>query len=302
VPSLERIKNALENPERIFMYLVGKGYFNWLRDDLYLKMVYRFKTGRRLELKKPATFNEKLQWLKLYDRNPLYTKLVDKYEVKKYVADIVGEEYIIPLIGVYDSIDDMDFNILPDKFVLKCTNDSGSVIICTNKAELNVEETRAKINKHLKRRYYYHSREWPYKNIKPRIVCEEFVSESDKPPEDYKVMCFNGHAKLVQIHKDRFSSSHLVDFYDLKWNKTSIHVEGFPNTDIVIPRPGNFEKMISLSEILSKDKHYVRIDWYVIGSKLYFGEITFFDASGFLNFENYNDDLLLGSWIKLPID
>ena len=300
--TLDRIKNVVENPEKIVMYLVGKGYFNWLRDDLYLKMVYRCKTGRRPNLKNPATFNEKLQWLKLYDRNPLHTKLVDKYEVKKYVADTVGEEYVIPLIGVYDSADDIDFDKLPDKFVLKCTNDSGSVIICTDKAELNIEETRAKIKKYLKRRYYYHSREWPYKNIKPRIVCEEYISGSDVPPEDYKVMCFNGKAKLVQVHVDRFAGSHKVDFFDLNWEKVNIEFTGVPQTGKEIARPSNLEHMISLSEILSKDKHYTRIDWYVIESKLYFGEITFFDASGFLKFENHDDDLMLGSWINLPKD
>jgi hypothetical protein len=303
VPVLNRIKSVAENPNKIILYLMGKGFFNWLPDELYLRMVYRCKIGRSLNLKKPASFNEKLQWLKLYDRNPLYTQLADKYEVRKYVADAIGEEYLIPLLGVYDSFDEIDFDSLPDKFVLKCTHDSGSAIICTNKSGLNIEEMRAKINKHLKRRYYYHSREWPYKNIKPRIVCEEFVSESDKPPEDFKVMCFNGKAKLIQVHQDRYSGKHTLDYYNTDWEKTSIseHMGGLPNSKTVIPRPVFLEDMISMSEKLATDQYHCRVDWLKVGNKLYFGEITFFDGSGFANFSDYDDDLMLGGWIDLPV-
>ena len=215
-------------------------------DELYLKMVYRCKTGRSLNLRNPATFNEKLQWLKLHDRNPLFTKLVDKYEVKKYVADTIGEQYIIPLIGVYNNADDIDFNKLPDQFVLKCTNDSGSVIICTDKAELDIEETRAKINKHLKRNYYYHSREWPYKNIKPGVICEEYISENGVPPKDYKIFCFSGKVKLIVVHLNRFGGNHTMDFYDVNWKKTSIskNVHGYPKSETTIAEPENLKQMI----------------------------------------------------------
>ncbi|MCX7883741.1 MAG: glycosyl transferase [Caloramator sp.] len=252
----------------------------------------------RLDLQNPKTFNEKLQWLKLYDRNPLYTKLVDKYEVRKYIAETIGEEYLVPLIGVWDKFEEIHFNKLPNQFVLKCTHDSGGVVICKDKNNFDIEKARKKINKALKRNYYYYGREWPYKNVKPRIICEEFISDKETTPDDYKVLCFNGKAKLIEVHIDRFGN-HKQDFYDIKWNKTKIS-QGNINSNYFYEKPKLLEKMLELSEILANNMYHIRIDWFMINDKLYFGEITFFDGSGFDPFDNIEDDYLLGSWIDLP--
>lgn len=293
-----KILQALKEPKYAFQYLIHKGNFKNMSDEKYLKMMFKHMVGYELNLENPKTFNEKLQWLKLYDRNPLYTKLVDKYEVRKYVAEIIGEEYLIPLIGVWDKFEDIDFSKLPNKFVLKCAHDSGSVFICTDKSKFDIEEVKVKINKALKRNYYYLHREWPYKNVKPKIVCEEFISDKDITPDDYKAMCFNGKVKFIGVHIDRFGN-HCLDNYDREWNKTTIAKDG-QMSDFVYDKPKQFENMIQLSEKLASIMCHVRIDWFIVKDRLYFGEITLYESAGFDHFDNEEDDYLLGSWIKLP--
>jgi hypothetical protein len=275
-----------------------------MNDEPYLKLVYRCETGKKLDLKKPVSYNEKLQWLKLHDRKPEYNIYVDKYEVRKHIKDTIGEKYLIPLIGVYDKVSDIPWDALPDRYVLKCTHGSSSNIICRDKSKLSNEESIIKLNRWMNKSWFWFGREWAYKNLKPRIICEEYISENSESPKDYKVFCFHGKAKLVVVHLNRFGGNHTMDFYDINWEKTSISkdIHGYPKSETTIPKPANFEQMINLSEILSKDKYHVRIDWYEVGDKLYFGEITFFDASGFMIFDNYDDDLLMGSWINLPTD
>ncbi|MCX0371595.1 glycosyl transferase [Clostridium perfringens] len=295
---VNKILQALKDPRYTFQYLIHRGNFRDMSDEKYLKMMFKHRLGYELDLNNPKTFNEKLQWLKLHDRNPFYTQLVDKYEVRRYIAKTIGEEYLIPLIGVWNNFDEIDFSKLPNQFVLKCTHDSGSVFICTDKNEFNIEKARKKINNALKRNYYYHDREWPYKNVKPRIICEKFISDNNSVPADYKVLCFNGKAKLIEMHIDRFGD-HKQDFYDEKWNKTQISQEG-TRSDYISEKPRDFENMIKLSEKLANNINHVRIDWFVTNNKLYFGEITFFDGSGFYPFDNKEDDYLIGSWISLP--
>ncbi len=270
-----------------------------LPDYIFLQIKYRYKFNKKLDLKKPQTFNEKLQWLKLYDRNPEYTKMVDKYEAKKYVANIIGEEYIIPTLGVYDKFEDINFATLPNQFVIKCTHDSGGLIICKDKTKLNIKEARKKINKSLKRNYFYTGREWPYKNVKPRIIAEQYmVDESGTELKDYKFFCFNGEPKLLFVAKDRPYATKF-NYYDMDFKKLPFK-QHYKNFNDYIEKPKGFEKMIELSRKLSKDIPHVRVDFYDINGKVYFGELTFYHFSGFEKFEPEEWDRILGDMLKLP--
>lgn len=287
----------LKNPGKMIKPLGNMGFFNWLPDKPYLKLVYWGETGKKLNLDNPQTFNEKLQWIKLYDRKPEYSTYVDKYEVRRYIAETIGENYLIPLIGVYESVEEIPWDNLPNQFVLKCTHGSSANIICLDKNKLDIEEAKNKLRKWMKKSWYWFGREWPYKNIKPRITCEEFISDKDITPDDYKVLCFNGKARLIEVHIDRYGS-HKQDFYDIQWIKTNIS-QGGTNSNFVYKEPKHFKEMVELSEKLASDMYHVRIDWFVVKEKLYFGEITFFDGSGYTLFDNEKDDYLLGSLIQL---
>ena len=295
---MNRLQKFIDNPWKLFSYLAAKGCFNWMPDEVYLKCLYRSVMRKWPDLKHPRTFNEKLQWLKLHDRNPLYTTMVDKYEAKKYVSSIIGEEYIIPTYGVWESFDDIDFNTLPDQFVLKCTHDCGGLVICKDKSALDIPAAKKKIERCLKRNYYYWGREWPYKNVKPRIIAEKYMEDENKKLIDYKVLCFNGYAKIIEVHNNRFTDNHSQDFYDINWNKTFFEQNDIKNSNIYIKRPVILEDMIKLSEILSKNIIHIRVDWYYVKGKLYFGELTFYDSSGFSSFIK-NQDIEIGSLIKL---
>ena len=246
-----------------------------ISDKTYLKLDYRRRINKKLNLKNPQTFNEKLQWLKLYDRNPEYTKMVDKYEAKKYVSDMIGEEYIIPTIGIYDKFEDINFDELPNEFVIKCTHDSGGLVVCKDKEKLNLEEARIKINKSLKRNYYYSGREWPYKNIKPRIIIEKYmVDESGTELKDYKFFCFNGEPKMLFIATDRPDNTKF-NFYDIEFNKLPFK-QHYPNFDKKIEKPKSFKQMIELAKKLSKNIPHVRVDFYDVNGKIYFRRINIF--------------------------
>lgn len=284
--------------KKIISFLKQRGFFNWMDDSTYLKMTYWEIMDRKLDLVHPRTFNEKLQWLKVNDHNPLYTKLVDKYEVKKYVSDKIGKAFVIPTIGVWENADDIDFEQLPNQFVLKCTHDSGGVIICPDKTKLDVEKAKNTLAKALRKNFYYLGREWPYKNVKPRIIAEKYmVDESGTELKDYKVMCFEGEPRLIQIHRGRFTS-HTQDFYDVDWTKLEV-TQGVPNSDVIMDKPCFFEQMMDLSKKLSAGMHHVRIDWYYVDGQLLFGEYTFFDASGHDDFEPDEWNYKVGSWIEI---
>ena len=286
----------------VFMSLISfiKQLTIILPDSLYIKLKYFLHFKKFPNLKNPNTFNEKLQWLKLHDRNPEYTKMVDKYEVRKYIAEKIGEEYLIPLLGVWDKAEDIDFDKLPDQFVLKCNHNSGlGMCICKDKSVLDIRKVKKELTLGLKENYYKMGREWPYKNVKPRIIAEKYmVDESGTELKDYKFLCFNGKVKLIEYHTGRFSGNHTQDFYDEKWNKTDISQEG-TISDFVVEKPLMFDEMVRLSEILAENIPHVRIDWYQINDKIYFGEITFFDSSGLILFDNEDDNLYLGSLIDL---
>lgn len=274
---------------------------NLIPDKLYCSLLYKRSIGKKLNIKNPKTFNEKLQWLKLYDRNPLYTILVDKYRFREYIADKIGQEYLIPLLGVWDNFEDIDFSKLPNQFVLKCTHDSGGQVICKDKSKLNIEEAKNIINKSLQRNYYYNGREWPYKNVKPRIICEKYmVDKSGTGLKDYKLMCFNGKVKCSFVCLNRNTPNGLnVDFYNVNWSPMPVK-RHYPCSGTFTPRPKNYNKMIFCAEKLSKDISFARVDFYEINNQLYIGEITLYPGSGFEEFTPESYDELFGNWLKLP--
>ena len=300
---LHKISKAITNPRKILIYLLNQEFVAGLfSDKLYLKIKYRLIMKKRLNIESPQTYNEKLQWLKLYDRRPEYTKMVDKYEVRKYIAEKLGEEYLIPLLGVWDNPDDIDFDALPDQFVLKCNHNSGlGMYICKDKSKLDIEKVKKDLRKGLKQDYFITSREWPYKNVKPRIVAEEFmVTESGEEIMDYKVHNFNGKPEFILVCDGRFSKEGLTeDFYDTTWNHLNIKRPDIPNKKEVHQKPETLEKMLELSEILAKDIPFLRTDFYEIDGKIYFGEITFFPASGMKKFVPENWDNTLGDKMAL---
>ena len=299
---VSKIIRAIKEPKRIILYLNSKGVLDVLSDKAYVSLVYGVYFKKRLNLKNPKTYNEKLQWLKLYDRNPLYTRMVDKCEVKKYVADKIGEEYIIPTLGVYDRFEDIDFDSLPNEFVIKCTHDSGGLVICKDKSQLDIKNAKKIIESSLKRNYYMNGREWPYKDVKPRIIIEKYmVDESGYELKDYKFFCFNGEAKLLFVAKDRGSSEETkFDFFDRDFNHLPF-TNGHPNSDPPYFKPDNFEKMMELASELSKDSPQLRVDFYNINGQIYFGELTFFHWGGMMPFDPPEWDIKLGEMITLPI-
>ncbi len=269
-----------------------------LPDKTYIRLKYFSHFKKFPNLKNPQTFNEKLQWLKLHDRNPEYTKMVDKYEVREYIKEKIGEEYLIPLLGVWDSFDEIDFGKLPDQFVLKCTHDSGGLVICKDKEKLDIGKAKEKINASLKNNYYWDGREWPYKNVKPRIIAEKYmVDESGTELKDYKIFCFDGEPKVMFIATDRPHDTRF-DFFDMEFNHLPF-TNGHPNADRELKKPDGFEEMIELSRTLSKGIKQSRIDFYDINGKVYFGEITFFHWSGLIPFEPEEWDYTLGSYINI---
>jgi len=295
----ENLYKVIKNPYKLIAYLGEKGMLKHMPDLLYLKLLYRGYMDKKLNLDSPKTFNEKLQWLKLYDRNPLYTHLADKYEVRKHISDVLGKEHLIPLLGVYNDFDEIDFNKLPNEFVLKCTHDSGGLVICKDKSNFDLKLAKEKINRCLNRNFYYLYREWPYKKIKPRIICEKYmVDESGTELKDYKFFCFNGDPKALFIATDRGVDTRF-DFFDLDFNHLPF-MQHYKNGVKEIKKPAGFDEMIRLAKVLSKDIPHVRVDFYDINGKVYFGELTFFHFSGFEKFEPETYDYLLGSWLELP--
>lgn len=273
-------------------------------DSFYLKVRYYCKFQKSLSLENPRTYSEKLQWLKIHDRKPLYTQMVDKIEAKKYVASIIGEEFIIPTIAEYDSVEEINWDKLPNQFVLKCTHDSGGIVVCKDKSKLDIDKAKDKLRKGLAKSYYYENREWPYKDCKHRLICEEYmVDESGYELKDYKWFCFDGEPKALFIATDRGNPNEdtKFDFFDADFNHLPIK-NGHPNATKVIAKPAGFEKMKELAAILSKGMPQLRVDFYDINGKIYFGELTFFHWSGLMPFQPEEWDEKFGSWIKLPID
>lgn len=283
----------------LFRTLNHYGLLKKMPDDKYLDCLYRLHFNKRIDWENPKTFNEKLQWLKLYDRKPEYTNMVDKYTVKQYIADRIGEEYIIPTIGVWNSFEEIDFQLLPNKFVLKCTHDSGGIVICRDKSKFNIVGAKKKLVRCLNRNFYFCGREWPYKNVKPRIIAEKYMEDNNSSElNDYKFMCFNGRVKCIFVCSDR-STSLKVTFFNDKWEKMPFE-RHYPSSNTIIQKPNKLNEMIKLSEELAKNIPFVRVDFYEIEGKPYFGELTFFPGCGFEEFTPKEWDEKLGDWIVLP--
>ena len=299
---MSKIRTFIENPQYFITSPASKGWLNWVPDSLYLKVLYRVIMGRKLNLKNPKEYNEKLQWLKLNDRKPEYATMVDKYEVRGYIEDLLGDKYLIPCLGIYDSVDDIDIDALPDKFVLKCTHDSGSVEICKDKSSFDIEGARHRLSQAMKRNYYATYREWPYKYVKPRIIAEGYLEGDGGDLKDYKVMCFNGEAKIIEVHENRFVEGkvHTQTFYDREWNIVPLTQIETVTVDRPGERPRQLDEILRLSELIAKNMYHARIDWYIEGDKIYFGEITFFDGSGFESFSTPEMERMLGDMINLP--
>lgn len=276
-------------------------------DKQYICLMYKLRMHRKLNLNDPKTFNEKLQWLKLYDRKPIYTNMVDKYEAKIYISKLIGDEYIIPTLGIWNNFDDIDFSSLPDQFVLKCTHDSGGLIICRDKSCFDMRTAKKKLNKCLKRNFFYVGREWPYKNVEPRIIAEKYMENKDAMGHnmgltDYKFFCFNGKVEFLYISENLTDHEKArISFVTPDWKNAPFCRNEYKSLKELPRKPVVFDEMIALSEKLSKGISFLRVDLYEIENKIFFSELTFFPGNGLMRFDPEDWDYKLGKMLELNI-
>lgn len=296
-----------------------------LDDERYIRLQYRLRMGRRLNLNTPQKFSEKIQWLKLYDRRERYTRMVDKYEVKRWVAEKIGEEYVVPNLGVWNRFDDIDFGILPDQFVLKCTHDSGGIVICKDASAFDVNSARTKIERALSRNYYFLGREWPYKNVQPRILAEVYLptwrpegayttaavedklSHTTGAPQtsgvtDYKFFCFRGEPKFLLVARgsERHNTA-IRDFLTLDWKPMGITCTGYTRSTGLPAKPKNLEALAKIARSLSSGIPFVRVDLFEHLGRVYFSEMTFHPVSGMIPFEPKAADIDIGNLLDLSL-
>lgn len=283
---------------RIANNIINKTAPMW-SDRLFLQVKGRIKLDYKLNLDNPRSFNEKINWLKLNHKDESLTRLVDKYAVKEYVASIIGVEHVIPTLAVYDKAEDIDFDKLPQQFVLKCTHDSGGIVVCKDKNKLDKTKAVKMLHKALKRNFIALTREYPYKNVTPRIIAEQYMEDEYGELRDYKVFCSDGKPWMMFIASNRQTGLANFDFYDMEFNKLPI-VNGHPNAPFQIDKPKSFDKMIELASKLSKGFIHVRVDFYDINGHLYFGELTFFHNSGLESIQPVEWDYKMGEYIHLP--
>lgn len=297
----QTIKRWIENPWTIGVSLARRGWLNKLSDKAYLSIIYRANLKKKMNWKEPKTFNEKLQWLKINDRQPIYSTMVDKYEVKQYVSDKIGEEHVIPTVGgPWNTPDEIDFDALPDQFVLKTTHDCGGAVICKDKRGLDQNKTKEFLQKHLQHKYFFYCREWPYKNVPPRIFAEQFISdEVNKVLPVYKIFCFQGNPRIIQAIMNDKQENETVDYYDTQWERLTIK-QVFPNSEKPLPRPEQLDTMLYIAKELSKGHPFIRIDLYEANHQVLFSEFTFYSDAGLGKFEPEEWDEILGSWLILP--
>lgn len=296
---------AITHPRLLAGYLLNKFASRIYDDRKYIKWKYWLTFGEHCDLDNPKTFQEKLQWIKLNDRKPIYHQMVDKYDAKKFIAERVGEEYVIPTLGIWDRFEDIDFESLPNQFIIKNTHDSGTYFICKDKSKLDIKEVRKRLLiDERKEDYYVFSREWPYKGLKHRIIAEPLLNDGNgEYLTDYKFFTFNGEPKFFYTTSNRGKKDGLKeDFFDINGNLLELNQKGYYNNPNTPQLPINLSKMIDYSKLLSQDTYHLRVDFYEINGKIYCGELTFFDGGGFHPFtpEKYNK--ILGDWTKLPID
>lgn len=285
-----------------FGYLTKLGLMDKVSDEKFLTKKYKSIYKRKLDLDNPLTFNEKLQWLKLYDRNPNYTVMVDKYKAREYIAEKIGEQYLIPLIGVWESPNEIDFDSLPNQFAMKCNHNSGvGMCICTDKSKLDIKKVKKGLARGLKQDYYLIGREWSYKDVPRKIVAEQFLKSDAGGLTDYKIHCFHGVPKFILVCRDRFAESGLTeDFYTPEWDLMPVKRPNISNAETPLKKPEKLNEMLALASKLSENIPFLRVDLYCVDSKVYFSELTFFPASGFAPFEPEEWDKTFGDWLKLP--
>lgn len=302
----QTIRRWIDNPWQILVSMSKHGWLNGLSDQHYLSIMYQATFGEKLNWNNPRTFSEKLQWLKLNDRNSVYTKMVDKYASKQYVQDKVGMEYVIPVVGgPWNHPDEIDFDALPQQFVLKTTHDCGGVLICRDKNAFDVVAAKQFLNQHLMRKYYLHCREWPYKDVQPRIYAEAYLCDLEQLAglRDYKFFTFNGEPKLMYIASGRNYAAKdktvvYADFYDMEFNHVDLCID-HDNAPVPPEKPENFEQMIACARKLAEGTKHLRVDFYEAGGRLYSGELTFFHCGGLQKFKTEEWDRRMGDWIDL---
>ena len=298
---LKKILKFIFDKDYRFLFLSARGKLAHLPTDKFLKRKYEIRMGKKLNLESPVYYTEKLQWLKLYDHRPEYTIMVDKYEAKNYVAQRIGEQYVIPSLGVWENVDEINFSVLPDRFVMKTTHDSGGLIICKDKKNLDINKTKKKLDYYLKRSYYDCNREWPYKNVKPRIIAEKYMEDCKyKELRDYKFFTFGGVPKVLYIAQGRGTNDDTVaDFFDMKFNHLPFTID-HEMAEIPPEKPKCFDEMKRLAAILSEGTPQLRVDFYEVDGKVYFGEMTFFHCSGMEEFHPIEWNKIFGEWVVLP--
>lgn len=284
----------------IFYHAVYAGVFNGWTDEKYLRMLIRRNCGYELNLDDPKTFNEKQQWLKLYDRRPIYTTMVDKCDAKGIIAEKVGDRYVVPTLAVWDRVEDINLDVLPNSFVLKTTHDCGGVVICRDKASFDFKAAKKHLKKHFNTNYYLTSREWPYKNVKPRIIAEKLLGEGKDELRDYKLMCFNGKVQCTTVCTDRFAPGGVVIiFYDKDWNLLPVTMNT-PKKIVKTPKPKHYDEMVAIAEKLSAGFPFLRVDLYEDNDRIFVGELTLFPGSGFDTYDPPEWARTLGDMITLP--
>lgn len=299
---IDKFMKYIKNPLELFLVLGNREFLNWIDDEKYIKIAHRIKLNEKLDLENPITYNQKLQWLKIYNRDVLYNKLVDKYRVREFIKERIGSKYLIPLIGVWENVEDIDFNSLPNQFVLKCTHNSGGLVICKDKRELNIKSVKDKLEKSLKHNYYWGQREWVYKDVPPLIIAEKYIADdSGKNIRDYRFFCFNGEPKFISVDLDIINKDQTRrNIYDLEWNLLDIEISYPKEENKKLLKPKNLEIMIEIAKELSKDIPHLRVDLYNVDGKILFGELTFFHQSGWGKFNPKKWDEILGNWLTLP--
>ncbi len=299
--SLAGMNYYLSRKGGLFFFLSSRNLLNWMSDEAYLKRAFRYSLGYELDLEHPKSLNEKLQWLKFHYRVSLYSQLVDNYAVKNWVIEKLGPEYVIPVVaGPWDNVEEIDFDALPEQFVLKCTHDSGGLVICKDKAKFNCGEAKRKLAKSLHRNYYWPAREWPYKDVKPRVFAEKYLDNGHGDFPDYKFFVFDGEVGFLFITTGRNTPSGAkCDYFDPDFHHLPIEI-GHEKADVCPEKPVRFEEMKELAAFLGKGFRHVRVDLFEADGQIYFGEITFFHWGGLAAINPPEWDEKLGEWIKLP--
>lgn len=295
-----RILDVFSNPGKMFWVAKRIGFADRWKDETYLKWMYRAYMDCPLDLEKPCLFSEKMQWLKIHDRNPNYVKMVDKYLAKEYVKTLAGGGFIIKTLGVWDTFDQIDFDLLPNKFVLKCTHDSGGLVICKDKTKLNISEAKSKIERCLNYNFFEYGREWPYKNVKPRIIAEEYLENDESEGlHDYKIWCFNGEPIYIQYISGRIGEKTEEGFFDTNWNMQSFTYHN-PLLTYEVKKPDRLDEMLQFARIFAKDIPFIRVDVYVLeDGTIKFGELTFYPMSGLQKFHPLETDKTFGDMLDI---